>query len=86
MIFAVVISIMIKYDVEGEKQLPFSISKILSKLDFVDDSDETLMKDILKYIDVLVDGPYIESMRDLSLPFRGSTNQRIINLQDVNNK
>lgn len=29
MIFAVVISIMIKYDVEGEKNLPFSINKIL---------------------------------------------------------
>ena len=28
-IFAVVISIMLKYDVEGEKELPFSISKIL---------------------------------------------------------
>lgn len=42
--------------------------------------------EILKYCDVLVDGPYIESLRDLSLPFRGSTNQRIINLQDVNDK
>lgn len=28
-LFAVVISIMLKYDVEGEKELPFSISKIL---------------------------------------------------------
>ena len=28
-ILTVVFSIMIKYDVEGEKQLPFSISKIL---------------------------------------------------------
>ena len=28
-IFAVVISIMLKYDVEGEKELPFSSSKIL---------------------------------------------------------
>lgn len=42
--------------------------------------------EILKYCDVLVDGPYIESLCDLSLPFRGSTNQRIINLQDINNK
>ena len=42
--------------------------------------------EILKYCDVLVDGPYIESLRDLSLPFRGSTNQRIINLRDVNDK
>jgi anaerobic ribonucleoside-triphosphate reductase activating protein len=38
--------------------------------------------EILKYCDVLVDGPYIESLRDLSLPFRGSSNQRIIYLNN----
>ena len=36
------------------------------------------MKDILKYIDVLVDGPFIEEQKDLSIPFRGSRNQRIL--------
>ena len=36
------------------------------------------MKDILKYIDVLVDGPFIEEQKDLSIPFRGSKNQRIL--------
>ena len=36
------------------------------------------MKDILKYIDVLVDGPFIEAQKDLSIPFRGSRNQRIL--------
>ena len=40
----------------------------------VDDS----MKDILKYVDVLVDGPFIEEQKDLSVPFRGSRNQRIL--------
>ena len=30
--------------------------------------------------DVLVDGPYIESLRDITLPMRGSSNQSIINL------
>jgi len=35
----------------------------------------------LHYIDVLVDGLYINDLRDLSLYFRGSSNQRII---DVN--
>jgi anaerobic ribonucleoside-triphosphate reductase activating protein len=36
------------------------------------------MKDILKYIDVLVDGPFIEEQKDISIPFRGSNNQRIL--------
>jgi len=35
---------------------------------------------VLKEIDVLVDGPFILSQRDISLPFRGSANQRIIDL------
>ena len=40
-------------------------------------ADDT-MKDILKYVDVLVDGPFVEEQKDLSLPFRGSSNQRIL--------
>lgn len=39
--------------------------------------DPNLSK-LLQYIDVLVDGPYVEALRNTDLPFRGSTNQRII--------
>ena len=35
-------------------------------------------EDILKYIDVLVDGRYVDELRDLNLEFRGSSNQRIL--------
>ena len=38
---------------------------------------------VLCYIDVLVDGPYIEEQRDISLPFCGSRNQRIINVKET---
>lgn len=42
-------------------------------------SDERLSQ-MLPYLDVLVDGPYVESLRDTQLHFRGSSNQRIIYL------
>ena len=44
--------------------------------------DEVKVKypEILEYIDVLVDGPYIERLRDKKLQYRGSSNQNIIRL------
>lgn len=36
------------------------------------------LQQILQKTDVLVDGPYIEEMRDISLPFCGSANQQLI--------
>lgn len=35
---------------------------------------------VLRYLDVLVDGPFIEEEREMDLPFRGSRNQRIIDV------
>lgn len=40
-----------------------------------------IYKDILKYVDVLIDGLYDKTLRDITLPFRGSSNQRIIDVQ-----
>ena len=37
---------------------------------------------ILEEIDVLIDGPYDESLRDITLKMRGSSNQNIINLKE----
>ena len=37
--------------------------------------------ELLKWVDVLVDGPFIEAEKDISLAFRGSRNQRIIHLR-----
>ena len=36
---------------------------------------------LLKELDVLVDGPYEEDQRDLTLHFRGSRNQRVIDMK-----
>ena len=37
--------------------------------------------DILAMTDVLVDGPFVEELKDISLKFRGSSNQRIIDIK-----
>ena len=37
---------------------------------------------LLPLVDVLVDGPFIEAEKDISLSFRGSRNQRIIHLKN----
>lgn len=39
--------------------------------------------EILDYIDILVDGPFVEELKDITLKFRGSSNQRIL---DMNNR
>lgn len=43
---------------------------------------KTCIDNVLANIDYLVDGPYIDEQRDLTLPFRGSRNQRIINMKN----
>jgi anaerobic ribonucleoside-triphosphate reductase activating protein len=40
---------------------------------------------ILKEIDVLIDGPFIKSLRDVTLKMRGSSNQNIIDLKERRN-
>jgi anaerobic ribonucleoside-triphosphate reductase activating protein len=42
--------------------------------------DPAITQEFLSYLDVLVDGPFIESKKNLSLRFRGSENQRLINV------
>lgn len=37
-------------------------------------------KEVLKYIDVLVDGQYVDELHDFRLKWRGSSNQRVINV------
>lgn len=42
---------------------------------YTDDTDE-----MLSYVDILVDGPFVEEQRSLCLKFRGSENQRVIDV------
>ena len=49
--------------------------------------EEVSHMEIMKYIDVLVDGPYIEDKKNISLRWRGSENQRVIDVrQSLANK
>ena len=43
-----------------------------------EDTDE-----LLSMIDVLVDGPFVEELKDITLKFRGSSNQRALNLRET---
>lgn len=38
-------------------------------------------REFLSYLDVLVDGPFVEELKDIRLKFRGSSNQRVLNMQ-----
>ena len=42
--------------------------------------DSEILRELLSYMDVLVDGRFMEEKKDLSLIFRGSSNQNIIDV------
>ena len=43
-----------------------------------EDTDE-----VLSMSEVLVDGPFVEELKDITLKFRGSSNQRVLNLRET---
>ena len=36
---------------------------------------------VMQYVDVLVDGPFVQNLADVKYPWAGSTNQRVIDVQ-----
>lgn len=47
----------------------------------IEDLNNYLHKEVIKNCDVIIDGPYVKEKRNITIPFRGSTNQRIIDVQ-----
>lgn len=54
----------------------YTIEQLLNSKD-----GKSFQREALKYIDVLVDGKFINEKKDLTLRFRGSSNQRILNVK-----
>ena len=44
--------------------------------------DDESMKDIIKYVDVICDGPFVQSLKDPNLKWVGSSNQHVIDVKE----
>lgn len=63
----------------------YTLEQILQPLliNTIPTEEEKKRIDIVKMVDVLVDGPYIDAQRDITLKWRGSANQRVINIPET---
>lgn len=61
----------------------YTIEEIIKKIKENDDISNSSYYQLLKHVDVLVDGPFIEELKDLSLKYCGSTNQRYIDMKQT---
>lgn len=59
----------------------FTIEQILGKGEVKSRAATDIAPEMLSLIDVLVDGPYVEELHNISLKFRGSSNQRVIDIK-----
>lgn len=59
----------------------FTIEQILGSTEEKSRAATDISKEMLSLIDVLVDGPYCEELHSLTLKFRGSSNQRVIDIK-----
>lgn len=59
----------------------FTIEQILGKSEPKSRACTDISSEMLSLIDVLVDGPYVESLHSIRLKFRGSSNQRVIDIK-----
>lgn len=51
--------------------------------DMREEAIKNLRRQVVRMCDVLIDGRYVDELRDVSLHWRGSSNQRVINVQET---
>lgn len=72
---------------EFKKRFPDKDVWIYSGYTFEDDilagklGDKDIANELISYVDVLVDGEFVQAERDITLKFRGSRNQRLIDVK-----
>ena len=66
---------------ECKERFPDKSIYLWSGYTFEEIAADPYMKDIIPLVDVIVDGPFLQEKKDLSCPLRGSTNQRVIDVQ-----
>lgn len=66
------------------KQIPSS-KKIWLYTGYVWDDMDFVRRLVANSVDVLVDGRFVDELKDLNLPFRGSSNQRLIDIKKTLN-
>ena len=45
--------------------------------------NDNTANEIFKYVDVMIDGPFVESLKDIDLMWKGSSNQRVIDIKNT---
>jgi anaerobic ribonucleoside-triphosphate reductase activating protein len=67
---------------EHKERFPQKTIWIYTGFCWSDIIDDPTMKDIIKYVDVVCDGPFVESLKDPNLQWIGSSNQHVINVKE----
>lgn len=66
-----------------KKKYPYKDIWLYSGYNFEDIIKDPIKLETLNYIDILVDGPYIKEQRNIKKHWAGSSNQRIIDVQET---
>lgn len=66
---------------EVKEKFPQKDIWMWSGYDFEELMGDDTAKDVFNYIDVIVDGPFIEEQKDIDLKWKGSSNQRVIDVK-----